>query len=375
VSADASIFDDGNRQRALSLPSYKSARGEVPSLDGMRAISILAVMLSHMGVPWMPGGHGVFLFFIISGFLITRLLFAEQEINGRINPRNFYIRRFFRLYPVIVVYCLFIPSVYFIRDGYIDIIEPLSALFYFANYLAGGRDLAGIVYQMPFSIFWSLSVEEHFYIFFPMVVLLLRSPAKIFTFAVSVCVAVLAIRLSVAYFSPEVVQSHFMYTRTEFRIDSVAFGVALAAACELPRGQAIIDELTAPWGFAITLVIALCSIALGDDWFANIVRYSILGPCIALLMAAILFSARYRPFQLMLNLRPAIWVGRLSYSLYVWHLPCHLLAIWLMPGPGGVALAWMFSFAAAWASYRFVEQPALQFGKRYGGQPRPAIGQ
>jgi peptidoglycan/LPS O-acetylase OafA/YrhL len=359
--------------RPLSLSVFESTKGEIPSLDGLRAISILAVMLGHMGFPWVPGGHGVFLFFVISGFLISRLLFAELKESGKISLPNFYLRRFFRLYPVIIVYCAVISAIFLLKDGRISVIEPMSALFYFSNYLVASRDLTGVAFQMPFKIFWSLSVEEHFYIVFPFVMTALGTPRRVLMFAVGVCAVALGLRLLMASLYPELVATHFLYMRTEFRMDAVAYGVALAAACELPCGQAILSRLIHPFAFAATLAVSFVVVVLGDVWFANVVRYAILGPCVAILIAALVYSDQYRLLQVGLNLRPVAWVGRLSYSLYVWHIPCTMLTSWAMPGISGIVLAWPMSILTATASYYFIEAPAMRLRLRFGGLARPAM--
>ena len=166
------IKADGAVSEVLYLtPQEIPARfGNVPSLDGLRALSILIVMASHFVNPHLiPGGFGVLVFFVISGFLITRQLFAELKQANCVSIKNFYLRRVFRLYPVIVVYTLVSVSVYAAGGHKITWSEPLSALFYFANYLYAYYTIPGHTGgSMPFGIFWSLSVEEHFYLFFPL---------------------------------------------------------------------------------------------------------------------------------------------------------------------------------------------------------------
>lgn len=151
-----------------------SSKGHIPSLDGLRAASISVVLLAHLVGDKFPGGYGVFLFFVISGFLITRLMFSEMKAKGSLSPLNFYRRRLFRLYPVILVYTCVIVFAFWIQNSSISYIEPASALFYFANYLAPCYELNNFEYQMPFKIFWSLSLEEHFYIVFPFIFMALK---------------------------------------------------------------------------------------------------------------------------------------------------------------------------------------------------------
>jgi peptidoglycan/LPS O-acetylase OafA/YrhL len=349
------------------LIGYEARYGDIPSLDGLRALSIAVVMLSHLAIPQVPGGHGVFLFFIISGFLITRLLFAEQGAAGIINVRQFYLRRFFRLYPAIIVFCIVVPSAYFVKDGYLDVIEPASVLLYFSNYLVAFRDLSGAGFQIePIKIFWSLSVEEHFYLVFPLIFLLLRSPAKIATVAVIVCVLALALRVVYAELFPHIVGSHYLYMRTEFRMDSVAFGVLLAALCEIKSAARWLDLLAKPAAFYGAIVVGLLAILFGDVYFANVWRYAILGPAICVVILGLIFSPRYAFFQAMLNVPIATFVGRLSYSLYIWHLPAQAFTWWLFSGWPAVLISVALSFAIATASFYGVERPMMGVRRRFG---------
>lgn len=367
----AGLKDLADRWGAFAKPNYVSgyeARyGDIPSLDGLRALSIAAVMISHLAIPQVPGGHGVFLFFIISGFLITRLLFAEQANAGIINVGQFYIRRFFRLYPAIIVYCVLISAIYLSKDGQLDLIEPASILFYFSNYLVAYRDLSGAGFQIePIKIFWSLSVEEHFYFIFPLIFLLLRSPAKIAIVAASVCVSALVLRIVYAEIFPHVVGTHFLYMRTEFRMDSVAFGVLLAALCEMKSAARWLDILARPVSFYGAIVVSLLAIGLGDIYFANVWRYAILGPAICVVMLGLIFSPKYGLFQGLLNVPMAALVGRLSYSLYIWHLPAQAFTWWFLSGLPAVLISVALSFGLAAASFYGVERPMIAMRRRFG---------
>ena len=100
-------------QRQLWLPTFEAKRGVVPSLNGLRALSIIIVFLSHtVNDRLFPGGFGVRVFFAISGFLITRLMFVEFKTTGTISLPKFYVRRILRLYPVILLFTFVICSFY-----------------------------------------------------------------------------------------------------------------------------------------------------------------------------------------------------------------------------------------------------------------------
>ena len=147
---------------------------KIPSLNGLRAISIIIVVLAHLkdthGVPSILysfisltcfGNLGVEIFFVISGYLITTILLSEVETNNKINFKRFYIRRFLRIFPVLIAYLLFILS---LNSYYhIPIIHFIKSLLYFNNFAVfGGTWLLGHT--------WSLSVEEQFYMVWPFVI-------------------------------------------------------------------------------------------------------------------------------------------------------------------------------------------------------------
>ena len=146
-------------------PSYNY----IPPLDGLRACAILLVLGGHFSVPHIPNDFGVTLFFFISGFLITRLLLAELIEKGTVSLYQFYVRRILRLYPALLFAIILSVIFYFyVKEKTIPTEELTSALFYFANYygLSKGYDVAN-----TFTILWSLAVEEHFYLLFPLMFL------------------------------------------------------------------------------------------------------------------------------------------------------------------------------------------------------------
>src|SRR6201986_2771681 len=153
---------------ALST-GYPSDKGAIPSLDGLRAISISIVLVSHAGYGGVvPGGLGVTIFFFLSGYLITTLLLDEHQRTGRIHIGKFYLRRVFRLFPPLLVTLAIAYSLVILGllDGGISWGGVLAQLLYFANYYAlffdpGNTTAAGT------GILWSLAGEEHVYMLYP----------------------------------------------------------------------------------------------------------------------------------------------------------------------------------------------------------------
>ena len=354
----------------LYLERTQASFARVPSLDGLRAVSILLVMLSHyFDSRLFPGGLGVLIFFVVSGFLITRLLLAEAKRNGRISLSGFYLRRFFRLYPVVTAYAACVVLFFVVSGRRIDWYEPLSALFYFANYLYAASSMAGHAgaTPMPFAIFWSLSVEEHFYLFFPLLFILLRGRFLI-AWMVAICMGCLAARILLAHAHPEWLSTHVFYY-TDIRLDSIAFGVLLAAICEERGAASIVGFLERPAVLTIALATILLCLAIRNDWFRETLRYTMLGASIAAILAAIVFSPRYRFVQTMLNLPLIRWIGALSYSLYVWHTFVPDLLHAAVPSlhrplapPAELAAA----LAIAALSWYGLEKPAAALRSRFG---------
>ena len=331
---------------------------QIPSLDGLRAVSVMIVLLSHfVSARLFPGGLGVYIFFVISGFLITRLLLAEGKKTGRISLPKFYARRALRLLPVVVVYTLGVLAICVLTGARIRWIEPTGAVFYFANYVYAPIVEGSPATQMPFVPLWSLSVEEHFYFLLPAaLVLLRRRPDRILWLMGFICVACLGYRLAAALIHPDLVGTRFFYYRTECRLDSLAYGVALAAACEIPAGRRLLQRLANNVTLAAGLLLLAVSLLVRDDLFRQTLRYSVQGLAIAGIICAVVFRGGAVPR--FLNLPAVRYVGILSYSLYVWSLMAEIL-VGNAHLPRGAEIGALFlgSFVLAYASYRLLERP------------------
>jgi peptidoglycan/LPS O-acetylase OafA/YrhL len=356
----------------MFLADMRAKLVRVPSLDGIRALSILIVMLSHfLASDLFPGGFGVLVFFVVSGFLITRLLFAELKSKQSISLPNFYLRRFFRLYPVILAYTLAVLVLFAATGMRIDWWQPLSALFYFANYFyAHAMAVGSARHLMPFSIFWSLSIEEHFYILFPVLFVVLKGRAGPLAAAMTAIIAAcLFARLALAYARPDLLATHWFYY-TELRLDSIAFGVLLASLCESREGRRFVDWMLKPEAVLGAVVTLLVCFAVRNDWFRETLRYSLQGGSVAVLLAAVLFSPRYRLAQTLLNSFAMSWIGVLSYSLYLWHFFADTLVedFAHVPHATQAIIGFALSFALAIPSYFLLERPLASLRHRFGSQ-------
>ena len=362
-------------QLYLGGDEIAARNGSIPSLDGLRALSILIVMLSHFvnfrTIPF-PGNFGVLVFFAISGFLIARLLFSEMKMASKISLLQFYARRALRLYPVIIVYCTVVVTGYAILGKQIVWIEPLSVMFYFNNYLRAHYIVTHSAMQMPFNVFWSLSIEEHFYLLFPIVVaVMVRDAKKIGALLIAVCLICLTLRLIAAHLHPDLLDDYYITSRTEFRLDLIAYGVLLAVACEIETGRRIVRTLGQPAIVFSALLLLLICFAIRNVWFRDTLRFSLQSIGVVVLMGAVLFSERYRYAQIVLNFSLIKWVGVLSYSLYIWHFAISVGLKVLWPKASDLEMAstgFLLSFAVAAVSYYVIEKPFIGLRRHYGSR-------
>jgi len=341
----------------------------VPSLDGIRAISWLIVFLSHaLPMVGLPGQFGVSVFFFLSGYLITTLLRLEWEQFGRIDFGAFYIRRTLRILPpfyvVLAVALLLTVVVPFVV---VERASVVALALHYANYFVAARDSYATL-PPGTVVYWSLAVEEHFYLAFPFLFVVLQrldTGRKRAMVLWAICALVLAWR-SWLVFGAHVPQLR-TFMGTDTRIDTLLFGCALAVwANPMLDGPSAISERTWKWLiFPIAmLVIAVCFALGGWVRFRESVRYTIQGlALIPVFVCAIRFPT-WLTFA-WLNHRAAQLVGALSYSLYLIHYP--LLAalerggVSLVPR---IVLAFVGSMGAAWAIRQFVENPARRLRSR-----------
>jgi peptidoglycan/LPS O-acetylase OafA/YrhL len=359
----------------VGTPAAPASRSlHIPSLDGVRACAVMLVFVSHA---WLhgkvPGEFGVTVFFFLSGYLITTLLRLEHEQSGAISFRAFYLRRVLRIFPPFYL-ALAVATVLWMVGG-----------------LPGGPrfDLGGVAQQALFLtnyhviqdgwfnghapgtwIFWSLAVEEHFYLAFPVVYLLLlrfvRGRGRQALILAGLCAAVLAWRL-VLVLAFDAGKDR-TYVATDTRIDSILFGCILGVFANPVLDRTRFDQVT--WTYALVplaLLGLLASFVIRDPWFQETVAYTLQGLCLFPLFIAVVRFPNWGPFQL-LNVGPIVFIGVVSYTIYLVH-PSVLWGVqqWtvhLLPPvvQGAVALA--LTIAIAYGVAVAVERPAARLRKR-----------
>ena len=339
-----------------------------PALDGVRAVAIVLVFLSHAHAPLFDGAFfGVDLFFVLSGYLITSLLLKEYQQSGRLAWGRFYARRFLRLAPALLMflaaYWLFAPLIWpELDDVNQDVV--VSAL-YLADYGIAFFDSPNTLLHM-----WSLSVEEHFYLIWPplLVLLLAQTPRKQLWRPVLLLVVLMFVWR--AYW---VAQGQLFY-EIFFRFDTRATGMllgSLLAAVAVHRPEWM-DALHARQKYLLWLLPVFPFLVVGFKW--DDMDALLWGFALAELAAAaviIAVSKHKGALYEMLSLPSLVWLGKMSYGIYLWHYPVVRLLRAHMDWAWVLAIGLPISAGLAAMSFYTVERWALQWRDR--GARRPAV--
>ncbi len=372
------------RNRSALIPPTSSTRsstasGYLPTLDGWRAIAILGVLICHGSDAlfnnsglypshrWYGltryGAFGVDIFFGLSGFLICTRLLQERRRDGEISLASFYIRRALRILPPYLTYLVTVGLL-----GYGGVLtvhrwEWLSSLLFFRNYIAsreGGWYLAH---------FWSLAVEEHFYLLWPSLLVLLGSRRA--------RSAVVVLALSVAAWRMLDFREQWMFqlaganffTRTDIRLDALLWGCWMALIFDSPDWRAVLVRRLS-YGTWTMLVGALVCCVVYRPPLAMLWE--------AILVPLLLAGTVLKPASLVgrfLESRPMRWIGRISYSLYIWQQL--FLGRSQEPHPFPMGILQIFPidivcvFVVAAASYYVIERPLIGVGHLFSSRIAP----
>lgn len=343
----------------------------IPELDGIRAVAVALVIASHAGLYGkVPGGFGVTIFFFLSGYLITSLLRVEHVRTGTIDFRAFYLRRVLRIMPplyiTLVVLTMFYPLKVFGPTLNWPAV-PWDYLF-LSNYSA----LWGQVGGLP-SPLWSLAIEEHFYLLFPACFFLLirkRSSAQIAAMFLAVCAVILSLRISTVVLFPRLTPQNYVWTHT--RLDSILFGSILAM-----YQNPLIDEdawRPKPWHLAIALIMIVFTFAVRSEVFRQTLRYSIQGVGLFVMFSFVL-SAGSPKLNRLLGSKPFVWVGLLSYTLYLCHIAIFkAIGATFQVGPSEAAILGLpFAILYAQLMRTWIEVPILDWRRRHRRSIKPMV--
>jgi len=379
--------------------------GHLPALDGLRGLAVLMVLVFHfVGSMLATNGFeravvavakhgllGVDLFFVLSGFLITGLLYEGHDKPHYL--RNFYMRRVLRIFPlyygVLLLVFVVAPWIPLFRGPTLDYLldRQAWAWLYGVNvYVATHGGWGSLSY---IEHFWSLAVEEHFYFVWPLVVWRLAPrPRILMRTALGIAVVSFAARVTASLSGLSPVAATVL---TPFQLDALCVGGLLAVALRQPGGEAALRRAVWPLALAAASVLVLqFALHRFTDFGLELMRAIRLG-VFRLLFAALLLHALFAPASSMagraFRSAPMTWLGKYSYGLYVYH---HFLSYYLVKhgtefalarAVGSHALAVVIqalagmavSMTVAWASYELVEKHFLRLKRFWPSAPKPAL--
>ena len=355
----------------------------LPSIDSLRALAVLAVIIYHVDVNYLPGGFlGVDLFFVLSGYLISSLIIKEYRKTGSLNLYNFYIRRARRLLPAVyfmitaglVVMVLF--NEVLLRKSHLDAIFGYiySSNWWYIFHKLDYFDSFGA--QSPFKHLWSLAIEEQFYMIFPLLFLLVnrKKKSKDGTYKLNknflyVVLGLILVSLIAHILLFDINNISRIYFGTDTRAFSLLVGVVGAILYPMERLHAKVT----PQQNMIYSVVSLVAIATlitvmiyTSEYNTWLYRGGFLLVAILGLIVIISSGKQHTLMSRLLSFKPIVFIGKISYSLYLWHFPVLVLTTPVSeignPNIIFVILRVILTFILATASYVFVETPIRKLG-------------
>lgn len=373
-------------------PSEGQRRYTLPGLDGLRAVAVMLVLVYHLWPGALPGGMiGVDVFFVISGYLITALLMREGAYTGKVRLPAFWLRRLRRLIPAVFVLVAVVGSVALMVGGDAKVglgRQVLGAFTYSSNWLYIAHDSDYFAQTSPelLTNFWSLAVEEQFYVFWPI----------IFVFACMFLgkwwqrsIVPAALGLISVILSAILLATGSKVDRVYYGTDSHLYGLMLGVTLAFlipwsmypPSDRRLFSYIgygNGVWGLVRGLVGWVCLLGLVPLALVITMNNAAFMPWMLLLASLMavgiiqaLFADAQHPLSTALRwvllLPPLVWVGRRSYGIYLWHWPIFVLAHYMLGADASPVRSWvvlLLSFIIAGLSYMYVEQPVRELGFR-----------
>ncbi len=344
--------------------------GYSPSLDGARGLMTITVIVAHLEYRWYPGAI-IFMdtFFIMSGYLITSLLIKDWRENARINLYRFYIRRIYRLFPaLLLMLSVYAVVAYFLTRPYgAELKAIFSALFYVMNW--------GRAFSWDMSTYlghtWSLSIEEQFYAVWPLLCLFLLWVGRA-RFRFMVCLLTLIGLASMLWRYQLAVQGapvYRMYNGTDVRLDGLSFGCALAFLVNdrnsfSARAASYVSPILAPLLSLGLFVFGFQASYEDRQWYLWQSSVCVL---LSTVLVACLVVRRDTMIHHLYEWKPAVFLGRICYGLYIWHFPILVLMedYWKTSLGARILVGVPLTFLCAILTYYYVELPLMK--RRPGG--------
>jgi peptidoglycan/LPS O-acetylase OafA/YrhL len=358
--------------------------GYSPPLDGVRGVAVLVVMIFHATQTISPRGGfiGVDVFFVLSGFLITSLIVQEYDRFSSLNFKNFYIRRFLRLGPALLLFlfAFCVASVILVSHSKAksNMVDALIALFYVANWAR----VFGIHPPDYLGHTWSLSIEEQFYLLWPVtLVAMLRMWKNRWLVTLAACLLALASWGLRIYLTLGGAGIDRLYEGLDTRADSLMIGSALGIALASGLLSATVKNALSRWlslaGLLATAVLVYVCLNVG---FTDRQMYYWIFFAVELATAVLILHLlvnRGGPLHWLLSLRWIVWIGSISYGLYLWHYP---IFRWMQDAKytstDVIIYGSLVTFVLAVSSFYLMERPLLKLKKRFSPEgPAPERGE
>jgi peptidoglycan/LPS O-acetylase OafA/YrhL len=373
-----------------SSPRVKTRSGYLPSLDGWRALAILGVMITH-DMPWTLGrystarykgfgGVGVQLFFAISGLLITTRILEEEKLRGHFDLRGFYIRRLFRIQPAAYAYLAVIGLLMLLGILHQPWIYWWGAVGFFENFLFKG--ISHIPESFFVGHFWSLAVEEHFYILLSLFLFFVHKRRVVW----------LAAATFVLFAINHYAQIHGLYDgmatgrRTYWQLQNLTLPATMAVALQFGPVREFVRKWLHPWTAALyTIALVVLHRWMYSRHHAD--AFTLFGfaseagfvatYCFAVWVLSTMTHGESFATRV-LEIRWLRWIGRISYSLYLWHVlfffqaePATGVTNPVLVALSGRVVKFVAALAVAVASYYLLEKPCMRLGHRLAPPSTP----
>lgn len=361
-------------------------------LDGLRAVAVLAVLIYHLWPTALPGGMiGVDIFFVISGYLITALLLREGAFTGKMNIVQFWVRRLRRLIPAIIVVVAVTGALAFLVGGdvLVGLGRQVTGAFTFSSnwlFIAHGNDYFAQTTPELLTNFWSLAVEEQFYIFWPIVLVFVFMFVSKWSQRAMVPATLIILSLLIAtilHWSGA--NASRIYYGTDTHLFGIMTGVLLALLIpwsmyppadsrlyqHIGWGEGILGLVRGLLGWICLIAIVPLALYLTDrgsffmPW--GLFAASLLAVGVIQGLLADVHNVLGRMLRAVLSFAPLVWLGKRSYGIYLWHWPLAVLAHYVFGaqhGPVISAVVLVLTLLIAGLSYMYIEDPVRKLGFR-----------